>query len=124
MSVSGAVVILINKIGQIFGFSVDSEIFNGIVDGICGVLIVFGIITLSKGETRFGDKKLPQTQKNADDSIQNDKKIDTNIAQKNAKNSVKDFSTKIEQNKSNNAKKTNKNRKKTAKIAKKRNKSL
>lgn len=124
MSVSGAVVILINKIGQIFGFSVDSEIFNGIVDGICGVLIVFGIITLSKGETRFGDKKLPQTQKNADDSIKNDKKIDTNIAQKNAKNSVKDFSTKIEQNKSNNAKKTNKNRKKTAKIAKKRNKSL
>ena len=124
MSVSGAVVILINKIGQIFGFSVDSEIFNGIVDGICGVLIVFGIITLSKGETRFGDKKLPQIQKNADDSIKNDKKIDTNIAQKNAKNSVKDFSTKIEQNKSNNAKKTNKNRKKTAKIAKKRNKSL
>lgn len=124
MSVSGAVVILINKIGQIFGFSVDSEIFNGIVDGICGVLIVFGIITLSKGETRFGDKKLPQTQKNADDSIKNDKKIDTNIAQKNAKNSVKDFSTKIEQNKSNNAKKTNKNRKKTAKITKKRNKSL
>ena len=124
MSVSGAVVILINKIGQIFGFSVDSEIFNGIVDGICGVLIVFGIITLSKGETRFGDKKLPQTQKNADDSIKNDKKTDTNIAQKNAKNSVKDFSTKIEQNKSNNAKKTNKNRKKTAKIAKKRNKSL
>ena len=115
MSVSGAVVILINKIGQIFGFSVDSEIFNGIVDGICGVLIVFGIITLSKGETRFGDKKLPQTQKNADDSIQNDKKIDTNIAQKNAKNSVKDFSTKIEQNKSNNAKKTNKNRKKQQK---------
>jgi uncharacterized membrane protein len=124
MSVSGAVVILINKIGQIFGFSVDSEIFNGIVDGICGVLIVFGIITLSKGETRFGDKKLPQTQKNADDSIQNDKKIDTDIAQKNAKNSVKDLSTEIEQNKSNNAKKTNKNRKKTAKIAKKRDKSL
>lgn len=115
MSVSGAVVILINKIGQIFGFSVDSEIFNGIVDSICGVLIVFGIITLSKGETRLGDKNLSQTTKNAYDGTQNSKKNDTEIAPKNAKSNVDANVAKIEQN-------SNKSAKKPTKIAKKQQK--
>lgn len=48
MSVTGAVILVLNNLGKAFGFAVDSEAITQIVDSVCGVLILFGIITMTK----------------------------------------------------------------------------
>ena len=50
IAVSGAVGIVIVNFGKIFGFSFNSDVLTEIVDSICGVLILFGIITISKDD--------------------------------------------------------------------------
>ena len=50
ISVTGAVLLLLNNLGKIFGFSVNNEAVYSIVDGICGVLVVFGILTMNKSK--------------------------------------------------------------------------
>lgn len=50
ISVTGAVLLLINNLGKIFGFSVNNEAVYSIVDGICGVLVVFGVLTMNKSK--------------------------------------------------------------------------
>ena len=48
MSVTAAVILVLNNIGNVFGFEVSSDVVTKIVDSICGVLILFGVITMSK----------------------------------------------------------------------------
>lgn len=48
MSVTAAIILVINNLGNIFGFEVDGNVITKIVDSICGVLILFGVITMTK----------------------------------------------------------------------------
>jgi len=50
MSVTAGVILVLNNFGNVFGFVVESESVTKIVDSICGVLILFGVLTLTKGE--------------------------------------------------------------------------
>ncbi|HAJ77698.1 MAG TPA: hypothetical protein DCO89_01340 [Clostridiales bacterium] len=56
MSATAAVILVINNIGKILNFEVDSKIITQIVDSICGVLILFGVISMSKSENK--DEKI------------------------------------------------------------------
>ena len=49
MSVSAAAVLVINNLAKVFGFSFDNDIFTATVDSICGVLVVFGVLTMKRG---------------------------------------------------------------------------
>lgn len=49
-ALAGAVVVLVNALGQMFGFSVDNEIITNVIMAIAGVLIVLGVVTMPKGE--------------------------------------------------------------------------
>lgn len=49
-ALAGAVVMLVNALGQMFGFSVDNEIITNVIMAIAGVLIVLGVVTMPKGE--------------------------------------------------------------------------
>lgn len=49
-ALAGAVVVLVNALGQTFGFSVDNEIITNVIMAIAGVLIVLGVVTMPKGE--------------------------------------------------------------------------
>ena len=40
ISVAGAVVLLINNVGQAFGFSIDSKIASDVINGVCGILVI------------------------------------------------------------------------------------
>ena len=57
MSVTAAVILVINNIGKTFGFEVDGEVVTKIVDSICGVLILFGVITMAKNDKKDEDVK-------------------------------------------------------------------
>ena len=50
MSVCAAVVLIINNVAKVAGFSFDNETFMAIIDGICGVLVVFGVLTMNKSD--------------------------------------------------------------------------
>ena len=49
-ALAGAVVVLVNALGQMFGFSVDNEIITNVIMAIAGVLVVLGVVTMPKGE--------------------------------------------------------------------------
>ena len=51
MSVSAGLVLLLNNFGKAFGFVVESEAITEIVDSICGILVLFGVITMPKNES-------------------------------------------------------------------------
>lgn len=79
ISVTGAVLLLINNLGKIFGFSVNNEAVYSIVDGICGVLVVFGVLTMNKSKKT--DTNQANTQANiktsTDTSIDSSTKTST-----------------------------------------------
>lgn len=58
MSVSAAVVLVVNNIGKHFGFYVDNDIIAEIVDSICGVLILFGVLTMTKEEKKSNEENI------------------------------------------------------------------
>ena len=73
MSVAGAVILVINNIGKVCGFAIDSEIVTEIVDSVCGVLILFGVITMSKDD----DKEI-NNNSSKDDCIDSQKTDNVN----------------------------------------------
>lgn len=71
ISVTGAVILLLNNLGKVFGFSVNNEAIYSIVDGVCGVLVVFGVLTMNK--TKKDTQQIENTEKTQQtDEIQND----------------------------------------------------
>ena len=71
ISVTGAVILLLNNLGKVFGFSVNNEAIYSIVDGVCGVLVVFGVLTINK--TKKDTQQIENTEKTQQtDEIQND----------------------------------------------------
>lgn len=56
MSVTAGVILVLNNIGKVCGFSVESDAVTAIVDSICGVLILFGVLTMPKSKAK-GEKE-------------------------------------------------------------------
>lgn len=48
LSLSGAILILVQTIGNIVGFAINAQYFNEIVTSICGVLVVVGVLIPTK----------------------------------------------------------------------------
>ena len=72
MSVCAAVVLLLNNLGRAFGFSFDNEIFTAVVDSICGVLVVFGVLSMSKSDKK-DDKQNAENDKDEQDKKDDEK---------------------------------------------------
>lgn len=78
-ALSGAIVIFVNALGKIFGFSVEDELISGLIMAIAGVLVVFGVVTMpsSKNESQdsFSQKQEDQVteeEKNSSDAEKSD----------------------------------------------------
>ncbi|MDD4211218.1 MAG: phage holin [Clostridia bacterium] len=56
MSLTAAVILVLQTFGKTFGFSINDEAINSIVNSICGVLIVLGIISNPTSGKSFLDK--------------------------------------------------------------------
>ena len=72
-------VIFVNALGKIFGFSVEDELISGLIMAIAGVLVVFGVVTMpsSKNESQdsFSQKQEDQVteeEKNSSDAEKSD----------------------------------------------------
>ena len=56
-ALAGSIVVLVNAIGRAFGFFVEEEIISNVIMAIAGVLVVFGIVTIPKGEQTTDEEK-------------------------------------------------------------------
>lgn len=70
VSLSSAIVILLQSLGKLFGFSIDSGTIESVIMSICGVLVVLGIVTMDetkkKGEKPEEIEKTEEDENNAD----------------------------------------------------------
>lgn len=60
-ALAGAVVVLVNALGQMFGFSVDNEIITNVIMSIAGLLVVLGVVTMPKGDSNQQEGKSEET---------------------------------------------------------------
>lgn len=58
LALSSAVVILVQSVGKLFGFEIESSTIENVIMSICGVLVVLGIVT---------KKSTPENEKNMED---------------------------------------------------------
>ena len=56
-ALSGAVVILLNALGDCFGFSIDNEVVSGVIIAIAGLLVVLGVVSMPKNQADDSDSK-------------------------------------------------------------------
>lgn len=84
MSVCAAVVLVVNNLAKAFGFSFDNQIFTATVDSVCGVLVVFGVLTMTKS-----DKNKKETSKNGQNDAENSAQ-NKEIKEQSQKNTAKD----------------------------------
>ena len=47
LALSSAIVILVQSVGKLFGFEIESSLIENVIMSICGVLVVLGIVTKS-----------------------------------------------------------------------------
>lgn len=62
VSLSGAVVILLNAFGRAFGFKIENQVVEDCIMAVAGVLVVFGICFKSTKEN-------PETDKNEEEKV-------------------------------------------------------
>ena len=94
-ALSASVVIVINTISKNFGLSLDSEIAEKIIMGICGVLVALGIVCAPiKVEKDEKNDEENQEQKGEEEKClgESDKKDETQKANKDEKDDVKNLS--------------------------------
>lgn len=48
---AGAVVILVNSLGQLFGFSIESKLIENAILAFAGVLVALGVVSMEKAKT-------------------------------------------------------------------------
>ncbi len=75
VALTGAVLILMERLGSAFDFSLSGEVFEGIIFAICGVLVVLGVLN-----------KNDHNDENNADSDDNFVDIDENDVDKNDEN--------------------------------------
>ena len=56
-ALAGAVVVLLNALGDCFGFSINNEIVSNVIMAIAGLLVVLGVVSMPKEEISKGENE-------------------------------------------------------------------
>lgn len=67
VSLSASIVLLLNAIGNAFGFKIEEKIVNDVVMSLAGVLVVLGVVSMN-GASHKKDKKTGEGEEKTDDS--------------------------------------------------------
>lgn len=66
---AGAVVILVNALGELFGFKIESKLIENVIMAIAGVLVALGVVSMGtkkESEETQKDEMQKQTEENTD----------------------------------------------------------
>lgn len=72
-ALSGAVVILAQSIAKCFGLEIEEELISNIIMSICGVLVVFGVVTMPNKKTG-SDESEEKTE--SEENLESEEKIE------------------------------------------------
>lgn len=67
---SAAVVVLFQSLGKVFGFSVNEQGISDIIMAICGVLVVFGIVSKKENKIQDLEQNSNENQANINENNQ------------------------------------------------------
>ena len=77
---AGAVVILVNSLGQLFGFSIESKLIENVILAFAGVLVALGVVSMEKAKNEpenesenEGEKIEEQTEEKPQTECENEK---------------------------------------------------
>lgn len=73
-ALSGAVVIFLNALGDLFGFAVQDELVSGLVMAVAGILVVFGIVTMPSNDST-NDDNATNDEDSEEDNTQDDEDV-------------------------------------------------
>lgn len=71
-ALAGALVILVNALGNIFGFKIEEKLISDIVMAVAGVLVAFGIVTLPASTK---DKTTNSSEQTNEESVETQQEI-------------------------------------------------
>ena len=71
-ALSGAVVVLLQALGDCFGFSIQSELVSGIIMAIAGVLVVFGVVSMPKNSDNKTDDNTTEEAQSKEDEAEDE----------------------------------------------------
>ena len=72
IGLSGAVVILVQSIGKLFGLNIEGSLIENVIMSICGVLVVLGIVTKPENTTDTTPQD-EQVEQNDENDVNSDK---------------------------------------------------
>ena len=73
---AGAVVILVNSLGQLFGFSIESKLIENVILAFAGVLVALGVVSMEKGKSDPEKDQIPQEEQTIESEEENNKQND------------------------------------------------
>ncbi|MBE7074038.1 MAG: hypothetical protein E7379_03000 [Clostridiales bacterium] len=65
---AGAVVLLVNALGELFGFSIESKLIENVILAFAGVLVVLGVVSMNGEKKAEQDEKGENQQQNDDEN--------------------------------------------------------
>ncbi len=67
VSLSSAVIILLNALGKAFGFSIQNQVVEDCIMAVAGVLVVLGIVSMNKKESdKSNQEDVPNEEEKKD----------------------------------------------------------
>ena len=74
VSFSGALIIFLNCLGNIFHFQIQNEVVEDVIMSIAGLLVVLGFVTKETGDESEEDEKQEVDKTNEDEDMKNEEK--------------------------------------------------
>lgn len=74
VSFSGALIIFLNCLGNIFHFQIQNEVVEDVIMSIAGLLVVLGFVTKETGDESEEDEKQEIDKTNEDEDVKNEEK--------------------------------------------------
>lgn len=74
VSFSGALIIFLNCLGNIFHFQIQNEVVEDVIMSIAGLLVVLGFVTKETGDESEEDEKQEIDKTNEDKDMKNEEK--------------------------------------------------
>lgn len=71
-ALAGAVVVLLNALGDLFGFSVDNDLVKGLIMAVAGLLVVLGIVTMPNKDEENIDETDSSEEADSEDGTQDE----------------------------------------------------
>ena len=74
---AGAVVILVNSLGELFGFKIESKLIENVILAVAGVLVALGVVSMNGKDKQEGENLQDKTEESETQSQEETKQTIT-----------------------------------------------